>query len=127
MNEVGRTVGAAAILTPRKGTLTHSEADRIRLEKACREFEALFIEQLLKGMRRTIPSHGSREQAFYTQLFDEQVARACAKRGLGLARMLFSYLESRLQEGEGGEGSQVFPPLSDKILDPNRGIERGSR
>ncbi len=69
------------------------DADGERLRTACQEFESLLLEQIMKGLRRTVPEGESRQEALYRSLLDEQVARLCARRGLGLAALLFSRLE----------------------------------
>lgn len=51
---------------------------RQRLKEACKEFEAIFIEYMLRQMRRSIPKAGlfKRENAekIYTSMFDQKVA-----------------------------------------------------
>jgi Rod binding domain-containing protein len=66
--------------------------DQQRLKEVCQEFEAIFLHEILKGFRRTVPHGGSRQEAIYRSLMDEQIARVCAKRGLGLADLLLSRL-----------------------------------
>ena len=51
---------------------------REELKKACDEFEALFWEQLLKTMRKTIPKSNllgkGREEELYTSLYDQELS-----------------------------------------------------
>lgn len=63
------------------------------LDEACAEFESLFIYQLLKEMRASIPGDGYRGESTqsktYTSMFDAESARKISKqRGLGLADFL---------------------------------------
>ncbi len=65
--------------------------DQHRLDKACADFEALFVQQLFKAMRATVPEspflgRGPAED-LYTSLLDQQVAQEMAQGGgrLGLA------------------------------------------
>jgi len=76
------------------------EVKREKLREACKEFEAIFIEYMLKVMRRSIPKSNlfKRElsEEIYTSLFDEKIAEEVAKvKGLGIGDMLYKEL-SRL-------------------------------
>ncbi|MEM8983237.1 MAG: glucosaminidase domain-containing protein [Pseudomonadota bacterium] len=62
-------------------------------EQTAQEFEALFIETLLKSMRETLPDGGlmggGDDAKLYQQLFDQQLAGAIANgKGLGLASLI---------------------------------------
>ena len=61
------------------------------LKEAARQFEALFLQSMLKSMREAIPksqmSSDSQTQ-LYTELLDQQWAQALAGRGMGLAEHL---------------------------------------
>ncbi|ORJ63497.1 rod-binding protein [Geothermobacter hydrogeniphilus] len=75
-----------------------------KLRAACREFEALFMQQMLKGMRATIPQSGLLEKDashdMYTDLLDAQVARGVAEQhgGMGIANALYRQLQ-KLEHG----------------------------
>jgi len=80
-----------------------------QLKKVSQEFESLFIAQLLKVMRETIEESGLMEGGFgksiYTDLFDQEVARSMAKRGvLGISDLLYKNLSDK--------NSQVGQPTS---------------
>lgn len=67
------------------------------LERACSEFEALFINLLLKEMRATVAkaglTDGGRAEEVYTGLLDSQVSQElAAKGGIGLGGMLYRQL-----------------------------------
>lgn len=60
------------------------------------QFEALFLGQLLKGMRKTVPvsDEGNTAREIYQEMHDEMLASHLAKRGgIGLAAMIRSYLD----------------------------------
>ena len=65
-----------------------------KLQDALRDFEALFVNQLLTAMRRSVPEGGgvpkSAGSKLYQQMLDEQMSLAIARsgKGLGLAEML---------------------------------------
>jgi Rod binding domain-containing protein len=69
-----------------------------RLREACSEFEALFINQLLKELRATVGKSGlmdgGRAEEVYTGMMDTEMARdLAAKGGIGLAAILYRQLE----------------------------------
>jgi Rod binding domain-containing protein len=68
--------------------------DEAKIKKACEDFESIFISQMLKVMRQTIPKSGlldgGSEPDKYLSLFDEEVSRSMAKRGgIGLGKILY--------------------------------------
>lgn len=75
------------------------------LRIVAQQFEALFIQQLLKGMRNAKLSEGLMDSDagdFYLDMYDKQIALNMAQgRGIGLADMLVQQLsQSYLQESE---------------------------
>mgnify|MGYP001818945301 FL=1 len=70
-----------------------SITDSKGLDEACAEFESLFIYQLLKEMRESIPDDGyfgeSTQSKTYTSMFDIEIARNISnKRCNGLSDFL---------------------------------------
>lgn len=68
-----------------------------RLKQATRDFEAVFIQQMLKAMRDTVPDGGlldaGRSEEMFTALLDEHVATNAADRAHGsLADALYRQL-----------------------------------
>jgi flagellar protein FlgJ len=99
-------------LTEAKGRVAcSSKSDRGRLAKACSEFEAIFIEQLFKTMRSTVPGsgplHGGRAEEIYTGMLDQQIAMEMAggQGSIGLA----SRMQSRLISEEPASEEQASP------------------
>jgi murein DD-endopeptidase MepM/ murein hydrolase activator NlpD len=63
------------------------------LQKAAQEFEAVFINYLLKVMRETIEDSGLMEgglgNATYTEMFDQELSLSLARRGsLGISKLI---------------------------------------
>jgi flagellar protein FlgJ len=59
------------------------------------QFEALFINQVLKSMRASLPKDGlfdSDQTRLYTSLMDEEMSQAFAKRGLGMADQILQQM-----------------------------------
>lgn len=88
-------------------------AERERLLSACTEFEALFLEMLIKGMRKTVPQGTSRQGELYQGLLDEELARLLSTRGIGLAQMMMRRLSLGASSNHPEDGPQVFPNLTD--------------
>ncbi len=66
------------------------------LKMACQEFEAVFLYQLLKEMKDTVPEAGLFPKSFaremYEDLYYQEIAREVARRGTGLGEMLYRQL-----------------------------------
>jgi flagellar protein FlgJ len=65
------------------------------LKDAAKEFEAQFLQMMLKAMRDTVPDGGltqSNEGRMYQELLDQQWAQQLAGHGVGLADMLVEQL-----------------------------------
>jgi flagellar protein FlgJ len=88
-----------------------------RLKKACQDFEAIFLRQLLQKMRDTVPKDGllgnSQAEDIFRSMLDGAVADEAAKSGsLGLGATLYNQLSKvALKEPNGAP-----PPL--KPADP---------
>lgn len=78
-----------------------------RLRSACRDLEALFIQQLLSAMRRTVPKSGlidgGRAEEIATSMLDAELSKSMAGAGgLGLAEVLERELSRAAAGGRGG-------------------------
>ena len=61
------------------------------LKQAAREFEAVFLNQVLKSMRESLPKDGpfaSSSNDTYTQMLDRELSKAMSAKGTGLAAVL---------------------------------------
>ena len=77
--------------------------DDARLRKASNEFEAIFIQQMLKTMRKSSLESDfvkkSEGEKIFRSMLDEQYAILSAKSGrLGLGEMIFQQLKSNLKK-----------------------------
>ncbi len=68
-----------------------------KLKKACADFEAIFINYMIKTMRSTIPQSGLNNfpgKDIYATMVDQKVAEDLAKKrgGIGLQEMLLRQL-----------------------------------
>ena len=77
------------------------------IQETARQFEALFVQTMLKAMRDASPGEGmgeSDQTEFYRDMYDQQMALHMVKgRGLGIARMLIPKL--------GGEATAAETPV----------------
>ena len=73
------------------------------LARACAEFEALFLQQLFRQMRATVPREtpeGGSAGQIYGEMRDAEVARSLSRgRGIGLADVLYRQMVRRLDDG----------------------------
>ena len=77
--------------------------DKAKLREAANEFEAIFIQQMLKTMRKTSLESDfikkSEGEKMFRSMLDEQYAILSAKSGrLGLGEIIFQQLRSNLNK-----------------------------
>lgn len=89
-------LNALQMLNAYKPTTTPSvnKADDAALKEACRDFEAIFLEQMLKSMRQTVPKNGlldggMAEDIFEDMLYQNYAGKMADSADLGLADMLY--------------------------------------
>lgn len=73
-------------------------ADAEKLRETCQQFEAIFIQQMLKEMRGTVPEGGllprNMGQDYFQEMMDAEVAKAAAIQGhFGIGEALFRQLQ----------------------------------
>ena len=80
---------------------TTDPAQEKKLKKACADFEAMLVFQLIKTMRKSSPRNGflkpSQAQQTYEMMLDQKIAEELAKKGggLGLQKMLYNQITQR--------------------------------
>ena len=90
------------------------------LKQAAQQFEAVFMNMLMKSMREATPQDGmfdSEQTRMYTSMLDQQLTQRMASRGVGLAEVMVRQLSSALGGQPAGEGvgvaaepaAQAFP------------------
>lgn len=85
-------------------------APKAALSAAATQFEAMFVQMLLKSMREALPQDGmlsSEQSKLYTSLFDQQIAQQMGKRGIGLKQVL----ERQLAPALGIDDTKAATPL----------------
>ena len=78
------------------------------LKQAAQQFEAVFMNMLMKSMRDATPQEGmfdSEQTRMYTSMLDQQLTQRMASRGIGLADVMVRQLSSALNVPPPGEGA----------------------
>jgi len=88
--------------------------DPEKLAKACREFESLFMHQLIKAMRKTVPKDGYLGDSYarntFTDMLDGELAKQMGRSGgVGLHQLLVEQLGGHV--GAGGPAPVLSHPL----------------
>lgn len=71
------------------------------LKQTARQFEALFLNMMMKSMRDATPKEGlfdSDQSRFYTQMLDQQLVQNLSEKGIGLADMIVQQLSKTIDE-----------------------------
>ena len=74
------------------------------LRQVSKQFEAIFMNMVLKSMRDAVPSSGmfeSQGQKLYQSMLDQQLAQTMSGRGLGLADAMYAQLRRNLPADAG--------------------------
>ena len=78
------------------------------LKQAAQQFEAVFMNMLMKSMREATPQDGmfdSDQTRMYTSMLDQQLTQRMASRGIGLAEVMVRQLSTVLSVPPAGEGA----------------------
>jgi flagellar protein FlgJ len=126
LKRAGRMAGGADGTQP---------TDAARLMEAARDFEAVFLSQVLKQMRGTIEKeelfHGGMGEDFFTEMMDEELAKRIASRqSTGIAEMLYRQLSRQFgientPKVTGGEGNGLPGPTvaADSLRNQLRAVQ----
>lgn len=93
------------------------------LKAAAQQFEAVFMNMLMKSMREATPQDGmfdSEQTRMYTSMLDQQLTQRMASRGIGLADVMVRQLSSALavQPAEAGGAFPLDPIAQGFPLNP---------
>lgn len=77
----------------------YKNMDDKRLKDVSQQFESIFINQLFKSMRNTVPKDewlngGLKQDIFEDMLYDEYSKNISKQGGIGLGSMVYQYLKS---------------------------------
>lgn len=82
----------------RKSRDTSADGQKQAVRQAAQQFEAVFMNMLMKSMRDTLPKDGmldSDSTRQYTGMFDQQLSQKLSEKGTGLADMIVKQLDRR--------------------------------
>lgn len=88
------------------------ERPDVAAKAVAKQFDALFINQMLKQMRESMPQDSmldSSQSRMYTSMFDQQVSQSLATRGVGVADMLLRHLQRGAQAESTGTPATAGP------------------
>ena len=93
------------------------QQDQVQLQRACNEFESVFIAFLLKEMRATVDKSGlidgGKSEQLYESMMDAELSRELASAGgFGLAKMLYDQLRGRSDNGTAGSTEHRADPVA---------------
>ncbi len=87
------------------------------LRQAAQQFEALFMNMVLKSMRKTTFDSGlfnNSQSKMYTSILDQELSQAFAKRGMGLADALVQQMQNNNRALPSGS---MNTPKSDTVIE----------
>jgi flagellar protein FlgJ len=91
------------------------------LRQVSRQFEAVFMQMVLKSMREATPADGimgSQQEKLYTSMLDQQLAQSLSGRGVGLAEAMFAQLSRSAGAAMPASAAQApapWPPASREL------------
>lgn len=76
------------------------------LRRSCREFEAIYINEMYKAMRKSIPDSGLFEKDMSSELYREMLDMELAKqtaagKGMGVGEAMYNQLKEQLSSKKG--------------------------
>ncbi|MEI6300754.1 MAG: flagellar assembly peptidoglycan hydrolase FlgJ [Betaproteobacteria bacterium] len=97
------------------------------LKQAATQFEAVFMNMLLKSMRESIPQDGATDSdatRTYTGMLDQQLAQSLSGKGVGLADVIVKQLSRQMGVAAGPGGAPVPAAVPGPIPGPGAALER---
>ena len=85
----------------KKNDVSAETLKEVKLKKACNDFEAILVKQMLTTMRASIPKGGLFESGFenemYQSMHDDELAKAIAHgKGMGIADALYNQISGKI-------------------------------
>jgi hypothetical protein len=92
-----------------------------QLRKVAKDFESIFMAQVLKGMRETVHKedafHGGPGEDLFEGLLDEEISKRIAGQGsLGIGELLYRDLSRRFHIGQEDGTKEALDPTLRKFL-----------
>jgi Rod binding domain-containing protein len=94
-----------------KAKAAGNSQDDVAIKKAAQQFEAMFLQMMMKSMRATVEKGGlfdSQATETFEQMYDQQIVMAMSERGsTGLAQMVEKFIRQSHGQAE-DVGAQKF-------------------
>ena len=120
------TVKSLKALSPTAGS-GDKKLDREKLKRACTDFEALFMAQMLKSMRQSVPETGflgkGQGNDVYQGLMDQELSKKLSQsKGLGLGKVIYRQMLKREEKNPAVSPGQPLKPLTQSryVVEENR-------
>lgn len=98
------------------------------LKQVSRQFEAMFMQMVLKSMREATPSDGmfdTQQSKLYTSMLDQQLAQNLSGRGLGLAEAMQAQLSRSAGQVQAPAPDAIPPGKLPQLLNPEQPLQPG--
>jgi len=102
LNIQTQNITGAATAVTQKPADTRTDKDLESLRKSCRDFEAIYIQEMYKAMRKTVPDSGLFEKnmasELYKELLDMEMAKAAAAgKGNGIGEAMYQQMKDQIR------------------------------
>jgi flagellar protein FlgJ len=96
------TLNIPAGATGKPAPASGKEKDLQSLRKSCREFEAIYIQEMYKAMRKTVPEGGLFEKDMasdlYKEMMDMEIAKSTAAgKGVGIGEAMYQQMKGKIE------------------------------
>lgn len=97
-----KNISAATGAVPEKPAKS-SNRDLQSLRKSCRDFEAIYVQEMYKTMRKTVPDSGLFEKdmasELYREMLDMEMAKASAAgKGNGIGEAMYQQMKEKIED-----------------------------
>ena len=124
------------MIEPTQASAAALSPDEARLRRACAQMEGVFLSQLMKAMRETIPQDGIVDggsgEDMFTGMLDEKLSDAASaqqERGLGAAlfrQLRDAFLASGERLSKDDAAPAAMPAGAAAALDATKGVGAGA-
>ncbi len=93
--------------SPKDQATEPKDKDLLALRKSCQEFEAIYINEMYKAMRKTLPDSGLFKKDMSSELYKEMLDMEMAKQtaageGMGIGHAMYEQLKKQMSVEKGG-------------------------
>jgi flagellar protein FlgJ len=96
--KIPETAGATNKITPKASKNLQA------LRKSCRDFEAIYTQEMYKAMRKTVPDGGIFDEknmanGLYKEMLDMEIAKAAAAgKGNGIGEAMYQQMKGKIEK-----------------------------